>query len=194
MPTAPGSWARAGRSTLVATTAADANAGLGCSEPRGDAYATPNRPSLVFPACLSPSRHAGRNPRSYAGSGPPRRHPFSAVPSRTRPVKPEVAGSSPVAPVEKTPQFGILLSVLAQSAVGFPTGHALIPHANPDAVPVSVKPCKSPCSAAGHGVRVLGHAAVIPQANRPAALGGAVYEWPEASCSSSWCGVAAVSA
>jgi hypothetical protein len=59
--------------------------------------------------------------------------------------------------------------------------------------PVSVKPCKSACSVAGHEVGVLGHPAAIPQANRPAVLGGADwdYEWPEASCSAGCCDVAA---
>jgi hypothetical protein len=79
----------------------------------------------------------------------------------------------------------LLLPVLAQSTAGSPTGHALIPARESGRGPVSVKPCKSRCSVAGHGVRVLGHPAAIPQANRPAVLGGAGwdYEWPEASAS-----------
>src|SRR5918992_4183481 len=53
----------------------------------------------------------------------------------TRPVTPEVAGSSPVAPAKDSLQIGVfLLPVLAQATAGFPTGHALIPHANPDAI------------------------------------------------------------
>ena len=56
--------------------------------------------------------------------------PRSAQKCHDRPVTPEVAGSSPVAPVENVLQIGFLLPILAQSTAGFLTGHALIPHAN----------------------------------------------------------------
>ncbi len=77
-----------------------------------------------------------------------------------RPVTPEVAGSSPVAPVENILQIGIFCCPSRRNRPPASTGHALIPQANPG----PLKRCKSPCSVAGHQARVFGHPAQILQA------------------------------
>jgi hypothetical protein len=121
-------------------------------------------------------------------------YPRPARNYQDRPVTPEVAGSSPVAPV-KSLQIGIFFCPLWRNRPPAFDRSRAHPARASGRGPVSVKPCKSPCSVAGDGVRVLGDPAAIPQADRPAVLGGADwnYEWPEASCSSGCCDVAAVS-
>jgi hypothetical protein len=122
-------------------------------------------------------------------------YPRPARNYQDRPATPEVAGSSPVAPVENTLQIGIFCCPLWRNRPPAFDRSRAHPARASGRGPVSVKPCKSPCSVAGDGVRVLGDPAAIPQADRPAVLGGADwnYEWPEASCSSGCCDVAAVS-
>jgi hypothetical protein len=80
-----------------------------------------SRPSRAIAAtACSKDPHLGQSP-AYPGSG--RKY-------QDRPVTPEVAGSSPVAPADIPANRHFLLLILAQSTAGFPTGHALVPHAN----------------------------------------------------------------
>jgi hypothetical protein len=102
-------------------------------------------------------------------------YPRSARKRHDRPVTPEVAGSSPVAPVENTLQIGIFC---CPSWRNRPPAFRPVTRSSrarhPDAAR-SRKASKSTCSVAGHGVRVLGHPAAIPQANRAQRSAGADY-------------------
>jgi hypothetical protein len=74
-------------------------AGLCRSRRNPDATSTPHRWRLARSASRMVPRANSRNSSSHAPSGLSRRRPFSAVQRLSRPVTPEVAGSSPVAPV-----------------------------------------------------------------------------------------------
>jgi hypothetical protein len=97
-------------------------------------------------------------------------YPRSARKRQDRPVTPEVAGSSPVAPAKVPANRHLLLPGLAQSTAGLPTDPALIPHAGSKCDSGPVKGWKWPhfCCSSRHRptCRRSSHPAQIPREKR----------------------------
>ena len=131
-------------------------------------FGSRRRPGL---ASLGGSRAGNRH--GFALSGPVCLHPFSAVHPLSRPVTPEVAGSSPVAPVENILQTSIFCCLYWRDR---PPAFRPVTRSSRTRSRTrsgQSKALQIAMFCGGHAVRLLGHSAAIPQANRPAVLGGA---------------------
>ena len=135
------------------------------------------------PALIPHEVPAGARKRRAIPAKRGAKRPARAGNPRLSPPRPEASrpachaggrGSRPVAPVENMLQIGVFCCLFWRNR---PPAFRPVTHSSRTRIrtpPDSVKPCKSPCSVAGHGVRVLGHPAAIPQVNRPAVLGGPI--------------------
>jgi hypothetical protein len=156
-----------------------------CRRPRREPR--PPRRSRAFPR--ETTEHPALIPQKVAGASrrrppnPARRRlkallapiiPADPRPDRRdqdRPVTPEVAGSSPVAPVEKVLQIGLLLSILGQTIAGFAPASRTDPARQSSREPHAKSAANGPFLPPGWALSEslgLGHPAQIPRAhNRP---------------------------
>jgi hypothetical protein len=137
---------------------------------------TTTHPAPIPQEVAGSSRPTGQSPqrqcrKTLLTAGIPA-HPRLDRKRQDRPVTPEVAGSSPVAPVENTLQIGIFVAESGVIDRRLPNRSRAHPARDFRTRFRDVKRCKSPCSASGPVTRVFAHPAQIPQADHPAPMNG----------------------
>jgi hypothetical protein len=111
-----------------------------------DAISRPHRANIAETRSSQPCGPNRRDPCIRTASGVSRRRPSPAVLPLSRPVTPEVAGSSPVAPVENILQISV--SVAGSGAIDRRLSNRPRAHPARESWTQSghVKRCKLPCS------------------------------------------------